>query len=160
MRTILIAAAASLSLAACATPQPYGPATSPTSQGWTLLPIENDRWRVSYRGLGPPELIRDYAMLRAADLTLERGGTWFEVYRESIDAGYPGGARPSVGVGAGSSRWGGYRSSGVGVGVGVNLSGGEPTTILLEIRIGQGPRPDDRDAYDAAEVARIIRERM
>lgn len=160
MRRLLIILAASAALGACATAAPYGPAASAGGQGWTLQPIENDRWRVAYRGLGPPEQVYDYALLRAAELTLERGYEWFEVDERGIDAGYPGGARPSVGIGGGTSRWGGYRSSGVGVGVGVNLSPGAPSTVVLEVRLGRGARPDRPNAYDAADVQRTIGPRV
>ena len=160
MRRLLIILAGAAALSACATAAPYGPAMSPTGQGWTVQPIQNDRARVSYRGLGPPEQVYDFALLRAAELTQERGYEWFEVDMRGVDAGYPGGARPSVGVSGGSSRWGGYRSSGVGVGIGVNLSPGAPSTVSLEIRMGRGARPDSPDAYDAADVQRTIAPRV
>ena len=160
MRRFLILAVAAAALSACATAAPYGPAMSPGAQGWTVQPIQNDRARVSYRSLGPPEQVYDYALLRAAELTLERGYEWFEVDMRGVDAGYPGGARPSVGVSGGSSRWGGYRSSGVGVGLGVNLSPGTPSTVSLEIRMGRGVRPDSPNTYDAADVQRTIGPRV
>jgi len=159
MKRLLIAAATAF-LAACATAAPYGPAGGPADQGWTVQPIQSNRFRVTYRGHGSPTRVRDYALLRAAELSLEHGAPWFRVENEWIDAGYPAGAQPSLGVSAGSGRFGGYRSSGVGVGVGANLSGGEATVTVIEITLGSGPRPDERDTFDAADVQRTIRARL
>lgn len=149
-----ILAASSLVLAACASLQPYGPAQGPSSQGYSEQRIEGDRYRINYRGVGAPGPVADYALLRAAELTLGQGYDWFEVTQRWID-GRPdsaGGVRPSVSVGAGSSRYGGYRASGVGVGVGLNLSGPQPTMATLEILLGRGARPDRPEAYDARGV--------
>ena len=75
-----------------------------------------------------------------------------------------GGLRPSVGVGYGSSRssgrYGSYSSSGVGVGVGLNFSGPSPTSTTLEVVMGNGPRPDRPNAYDARGVQDSLRARF
>lgn len=158
IRTALIAVAA-LSLASCASLAPYGEATSPTGQGYSEQRIEQDRYRITYRGVGDPARVADYALLRASDLTMANGFDWFEVTQRWTD-GRPdsaGGMRPSVSIGAGSSRYGPYRSSGVGVGVGLNFSGPSPTTTVLEVRMGRGPRPDRPTVYDPRQVAPNIR---
>lgn len=151
---LAVTAAAALGLSACQTLAPYGPAAGPSAQGWNQQQLTSDRWRVSYRGVGDPEVIVDRALLRAAELTLEQGREWFVVENRWTEAGRDGGPRPSVSVGAGSSDYGRYRSSGVGVGVGLNFGGGEPTVALLDIRTGAGDRP--REAYDAQEVRRNL----
>lgn len=158
IRPILISAAA-LALAACASMAPYGPATSPSAQGYAEQRIESDRWRVTYRGQGDVAMVSDYALLRAAELTLANGYDWFEVTQRWIDGRPSTGMRPSISIGGGSSRYGGYRSSGVGVGVGLNFGGSEPTTTVLEIRMGRGARPDTSEAYDARSVRDSIRPR-
>ncbi len=155
-------AASALTLSACAGLAPYGPQTSPSSQGYAEQRIESNRWRVTYRGVGAPGPVADYALLRAAQLTTQQGYDWFEVTQRWID-GRPdsaGGVRPSVSIGAGSSRYGGYSSSGVGVGVGLNLSGPSPTSTVLEIVMGRGQRPDRPDAYDARGVQEGIGRRL
>lgn len=157
MRPIVIAIAA-LSLAACASLQPYGPQTSPRGQGFAETRIESDRYRVTYNGVGAAGPVADLALRRAAELTVQSGADWFEVTQRYID-GRPdsaGGVRPSVSVGAGSGRYGGYSASGVGVGVGLNLSGPQPTSTTLEIRTGRGQRPDRAEAYDARQVLRSL----
>ena len=109
---------------------------------------------MTYNGVGAPGPVADYALLRAAELTTAQGYDWFEVTQRWTD-GRPdsaGGLRPSVGVGYGSSRYGGYRSSGVGVGVGLNFSGPSPTSTTLEVVMGNGERSDRPNAYDARAV--------
>lgn len=162
IRTLVIATAA-LSLAACASLAPYGPQRGPNGQGFSEQRIESDRYRVSYNGVGAPGPVADMALLRAADLTLEQGYDWFEVTQRWID-GRPdsaGGMRPSVGVsygsGRSSGRYGSYSSSGVGVGVGLNFSGPSPTSTTLEVVMGNGPRPDRPNAYDARGVQDNLR---
>ncbi len=158
IRTLAIAASA-LALTACASLAPYGPQRGPGGQGFSEQRIESDRFRVTYNGVGAPGPVADLALLRAAQLTTEQGYDWFEVTQRYID-GRPdsaGGVRPSVSIGGGSSRWGPYRSSGVGVGVGLNFSGPSPTSTVLEVRLGRGQRPDRAEVYDAREVQDALR---
>ena len=162
LKTLGFIAAATLAISACASLAPYGPQTAPNGQGYSEQRIESDRYRVSYNGVGAIGTVADYALLRAAELTLENGYDWFEVTRSWTD-GRPdgaGGFRPSVSIGAGSSRWGGYRSSGVGVGVGLNFSGPSPTSTEIEVLMGRGERPDRPNAYDARGVRDSIRARL
>ncbi|MDZ4362864.1 CC0125/CC1285 family lipoprotein [Brevundimonas sp.] len=154
-----LVAVAALSLSACASLAPYGPQGSPSGQGFAEQRIESNRYRVTYRGVGAAGPVADRALLRAAELTLEQGYDWFEVTQRWTD-GRPdsaGGIRPNVSIGAGSSRYGGFSSSGVGVGVGLNLSGPSPTSTVLEVVLGRGDRPDRPNAYDARGVRDAIR---
>jgi len=160
---LLLLAASAFALSACASLAPYGPASSPSSQGYVEQRIESDRFRITYRGVGAAGPVADLALLRAAELTTETGNDWFEVTQRYID-GRPdsaGGFRPSLGVGAGSSRYGGrhggFSSSGVGVGVGVNFSGPSATSTVLEVRLGRGQQPDRPEVYDAREVQAALR---
>ncbi|WP_332653364.1 CC0125/CC1285 family lipoprotein [Brevundimonas sp.] len=164
--TLPLIAAAGLALTACASLAPYGPQMGPGGQGYAEQRIESNRFRVTYNGVGAPGPVADMALLRAAELTTAEGYDWFEVTQRWID-GRPdsaGGMRPSVGVGYGSSSYGGrygsYRSSGVGVGVGLNFSGPSPTSTTLEVVMGRGERPDRPDAYDARGVQDSLRPRL
>ncbi|HEY1223678.1 MAG TPA: hypothetical protein VGE54_00505 [Brevundimonas sp.] len=157
IRHLLIATAA-LSLAACASLAPYGPATGPNGQGYTEQRIEANRYRVTYQGVGDARPVSDLAFRRAAELTLEQGYDWFEVTQRFVD-GRPdsaGGVRPSVSVGYGSGSYGGYRASGGGIGVGLNFSGPSPTATALEIVMGRGQKPDRTSAYDARSVRQSL----
>ena len=155
---VLSLAASTLALAACASLAPYGAQRGPGGQGYSDQRIESNRYRVTYNGVGAPGAVADFALLRAADLTTEQGYDWFEVTQSWTD-GRPGGAggvRPSVSIGGGSSRYGGYSASGVGVGLGLNFSGPSPTSTSLEIVMGRGQKPDRPTAYDARSVQASI----
>lgn len=160
--TLLTLAASALALTACASLAPYGPQSAPNGQGYAEQRIESNRFRVTYHGVGAPGPVADMALLRAADLTIQTGYDWFEVTQRWTDGrrDSAGGIRPSVSIGAGSSRYGGYSSSGVGVGVGLNLSGPQPTSTALEVVMGSGPRPDRPEAYDARDVQMTLRGRF
>lgn len=160
--SLSLIAVSALALSACATLAPYGPQQGPGGQGYSEQRIERDRWRVVYQGVGAPGPVADMALLRAAELTLANGDDWFEVTQRWTD-GRPdsaGGLRPSVSIGAGSGRYGGWSASGVGVGVGLNLSGPQPTSTALEIVTGRGARPDRPQVYDAGEVRQALRRRF
>lgn len=155
---LAVAAAGILTLGACASLAPYGPQMGQGGQGYAEAAIEANRYRVTYNGVGDPAPVADYVLLRAAELTLERGYDWFEVTQRWTD-GRPdprGGVRPSVSIGAGSGRYGGYSTSGVGVGVGLNLTGPGATSTTLEVVMGRGIKPDRPQAYDARDVARAL----
>ena len=155
-------AASALMLSACASLAPYGPQESARGQGFSEQQIESNRFRVTYNGVGAPGPVVDRALFRAGQLTVDQGYDWFEVTQRWID-GRPdsaGGVRPSVSIGAGSSRYGGYSASGVGVGLGFDLSGPQPTSTTLEIVMGRGAKPDRAEAYDARRVQDAIRNRL
>lgn len=157
-RTVGLLGAVALMAGACASLQPYGPQAPGGGQGYAEQRIEANRYRITYRGVGAPGPVADLALRRAAELTLQQGHDWFEVTQRWID-GRPdsaGGVRPSVSVGAGSGRYGGYSASGVGVGVGLNFSGPQPTSTLLEVVLGRGPAPDRPGVYDARQVAAAL----
>lgn len=154
IRSILIAGLLTASVAACTTAQPYGPAASATAQGFSVQPIESNRYRVSYTALSQEDA-RRYALRRAAEVTVENGGDWFRVVRGYTDMSQQGrrsGSSVSIG---GSSSSGGYSGGGVGVGLGVGIplgGGGEKTTESLEIITGTGPKPNEPEVYDAESV--------
>ncbi len=161
--TLPLIAAAGLVLSACAGLAPYGPQSGSGGQGYSEQRIESNRFRVTYSGVGAPGPVADMALLRAAELTTARGHDWFEVTQRWID-GRPdsaGGMRPSVGVsygsGHGSGRYGSFSGSGVGVGVGLNFSGPSATATTLEVVMGDGPKPDRPNAWDARSVQDSLR---
>lgn len=81
-RTLLLAALAAL-LAACSQATPYQPesASSRVSGGYSQEQLAADRFRVRFAGnsLTSRETVEAYLLYRAAELTLEQGGDWFEV---------------------------------------------------------------------------------
>lgn len=151
---IVLTGLSALALTACASLAPYGAQRGPGGQGYSEQRIESNRYRVSYNGVGAAGRVADYALLRAADLTTEQGYDWFEITQSWTDGrpGGEGGVRPSVSIGGGSSRYGGYSASGVGVGLGLNFTGPQPTSTALEIVLGRGQKPDRPNAYDARAI--------
>lgn len=156
MRLFALLSLCLAALMACATPTRYGPAVQPGAVGFSERPIESDRWRVGFRaGSGAsPALAEDYALRRAAELTVERGFDWFRVVDRFVEA--TGATSPRFSIGGGSSSFSGRRYSGSSIGAGVGFGfGGEPAPASsLEVLFGRGPAPPEPDVYDAREVLR------
>lgn len=161
LRPIVFAAMAAL-LAACASTPTYTPAASASAAGYSEQQIEGNRFFVTYRAPGGADaaLVQDYALLRAADVALEHNSDWFWVDRRNIDDSVSSG--PSIGVGVGGANYGGH--TGVGASVGFNIPIGNHNAraraATLEIRLGEGPKPDDPNAYDARATSANLRSRL
>ena len=146
-----IAVSALALLGACATSVPYGPAESDNAKGYSVVPIENNRFRVSYKD-NTMELARSRALRRSAEVTLANNADWFQVVTAYSDTGELAGGGSSVSIGGGSVS-GGRTSVGVGLGVSLPLGGSSgPVVHVMEIITGSGPKPDNPDAYDASDV--------
>lgn len=161
MKAFVIAPLIALLLTACETTSaPYGPATGPKAAGFSDIRLEQDRYRVTYRGSGKLDQARveDMALLRAADLALAQGYSWFRVVDRFADATQSNG--PTVSLGTGGASFGGRSSVGLGIGTSFALGGGGTRAVTLEVQFGRGARPNDRDAYDAADVSQSIRARL
>lgn len=153
MRLFAILSIAGL-LAACAATGPADyTANLGDNFGYTETKIESGRYRIVYRGSGdmPPEMVEDYALRRAAELTLSDGYDWFRVVGRTMDGEERGGV--SVGAGVGTGSYG--RRGGVSVGVGgdVGRIGAQAYfTSRIEILMGEGEKPEGGETYDAASV--------
>jgi opacity protein-like surface antigen len=157
MKRVLLAAAAALSLAACATaPTHYQPARGPSAVGYSELRIEPGRYRILFQGGpgAPAAQVQDYALLRAADLALADGYDWFRVVDRGVSqTGYGG---SSVSFGIGGASFGSHSATAVGVDTGFPLSGGAALAASLEVLMGRGPKPPDGNVYDARSVRASI----
>ena len=163
IKAVLFAAVAAVNLAACQTTPTYSAAPSANAAGYSEQQIESNRYSVTYRAPGgaDAQTLNDYALLRAADLTLEHNRNWFWVDRRSLN-GQGGHSGPSVGIGVGGGSFGHHSGVGVGAGFSFPLGGGGPTatSATLEVRFGEGPKPDDPNAYDARSIATNLRARQ
>lgn len=163
IRTFALAAA--LALAACATsPPPYVAAPTSAAEGYSELQIESNRYFVTFRAPGGAEVavLRDYALLRASELTLQNGRSWFWLDRQTME-GPMRRSGPSIGIGAGGGSYGSSGGGGVGVGINIPIGGGggeRARAATVEIRFGDGPKPDDANAYDASSTASSLRARI
>jgi len=156
MKRLVLSALAALSLAACATPTVYQAATGPDAVGYSEFRIEQGRYRVMFRGgsNASERQVMDYALVRAADLTIQQGYDWFRVSDRSMSYGAGGSSGPRFSIGVGGGSWG--RRSGVGMGVGTTFGdsgyGGGAPIASLEVFMGRGPKPPGLDVYDARAV--------
>jgi len=147
-------------LYSCASKVVYGPAKNSDSKGYYETAIESNRYRVSFRG-GSQETAYDYALLRAAELTLASGAEWFQVTNVFSDGNYEGKSRSNVSVGGSVGSYGGHTASGIGLGIGFPLGGSTPDTLqTIEIVTGKGPMPEGSKVYDAKSISESIRARM
>jgi len=83
----VIAAVCVLGLAACASTPDYVAANDPDDFGHYSTRLDDNRYRIVYNGGRTTGLntTRDYALMRAAELTLADGYDWFEVIdRETV----------------------------------------------------------------------------
>lgn len=139
-------------ITACAsTPEPYRAATSDKGNGYSSLAIESNRFRVSYRA-EDVVTARDFALLRAAEITRENGDDWFRVvnsYTQQAEP-YSNAGGTSVSVGGSTGSYG----SGVGIGIGFGLGGNSKDDVvhLIEIFTGSGEKPEGEEVYDAYSV--------
>ena len=87
---ITITGLAILLLSGCASTSGYVAADNPGDHGYSSRKIAGDRYLVNYNGNRRTNIqdTRDYALLRAAELTVEQGFDWFEVVdRETATTG-------------------------------------------------------------------------
>ncbi len=90
-KSALIAAVAGLLPACSATMPTYQAASGPNGVGHFSAPAENGRQLVVYTGTKDMSVgqVAEYAMLRAAELTLEAGKEWFAVVNSNTAQLHP-----------------------------------------------------------------------
>ena len=84
--TRIVLLTALLTLGACASSPNYVAADSANDYGHSTRKISENRYRVNFNGTRRADLqdTRDFALLRAAELTLAEGYDWFQIVdRES-----------------------------------------------------------------------------
>jgi len=164
IRTLIFVAA--MALVGCATaPPPYAAAPNAAGAGYSEQQIETNRFTVTYRAPGGADagLLQDYALLRAADLTLEHNHDWFWVDHRGLDQATSAYSGPSIGIGVGGASIGNHVGFGTGLGMSFPLGGHTAQSARaasLEIRFGEGAKPDQPNAYDARSVETNIRARL
>lgn len=167
MKKLLILCAASLTLTACATgPSSYGPVTEQSSLGFKAMQIEDDRFRISYTGRSSNEA-QDFALLRAAEITLDEGYSHFKVVTGHMEnnrqARSPVSSSVSIGFGSGGRGYYGRRGGAhTNLGLGININDvaralqGDRITNSIEILL-RNEGGEDPNIYNAESVADSIR---
>jgi hypothetical protein len=193
MKRLLTAAAIALAagLAACATATPYQPAVLTASgpqNGFYEVPIEQNRWRVTFAGntVTSRQQVEDALLLRAAELTLQQGFDHFVAVNRAVerDVSYRADPDPFYGPGFGYGRFGSpywspawryHRSAfgwryrdpffdpfwGGGFGRGsVDVREIDKYEASAEILMGRGTAPADARAFDARQVVANLAPRI
>ncbi|MDX1498890.1 MAG: hypothetical protein R3176_03270 [Woeseiaceae bacterium] len=158
-----------LALGACASQPSYVAADDPGDYGYHARKIADDRYRVNYNGSRNLEDARDYALLRAAELTIADGYEWFQVVdRETATTEVRERAQSRFGA---ERHWTVEERCGL---VSCTRSARPTATWArmdfgpdrpevrhshsLEIVMGKGEMPEDGSYYDARAVMNAIYE--
>lgn len=147
-----------LALSACSSTV-YKEARGPMSMGYSDAPLEDGRYRITFRGRDF-NIAYDFALLRAAEITLAKEHDWFRVTNAFSDEDQDHSHNAHVTVG---SRYGGHRRHGDywGMGFGFPLNEGYRSALhSIDIQLGKGDRPGDENVYDAASVKATIGPRV
>ncbi|MEP1231629.1 MAG: hypothetical protein ABJG88_13225, partial [Litorimonas sp.] len=167
-----------LILGACATATPYQEASAPGKfDGFSQTVIENDRARVSFAGntITERDVVENYLLYRAAELTVERGFDYFTLQERDVEQktrlrstgsgfnngffnynffhprfGWGGSRFGGRGFGSRFGRFGGSsfgfgRGGFGGVGSGFDLREITKYRATAEVRFGRGTKPDEQD---------------
>lgn len=156
MKRLLFLVVSLLLLQACATTSPYQPANS-RGYGYSETQLSDTQYRIDFKAWDVPSgKAVNYAMLRAAELTLEKGYDWFEAVDRKSEAVKP---RATTTVGFGLSS---MRSSHFGMGMGMDMGGDDrnESEVLLEIQMGKGIKPDTTQVYSASELVENLRKAL
>jgi hypothetical protein len=159
MQRTVLACLLALALVACATPPTPFAAAGPQGIGYSELRIEQNRYRVTWRGTDHPGAPgEDLALLRAADLALANGYDWFRVVSRNDTAAQSRG--PTLSLGTGGADYGRHSAVGLGIGTSFNLGGPPLRAVTLEVLMEKGTPPHEAGAYDAHDAAKTIRGRI
>ena len=162
-------------LSACATQSPYQPAEKRGAEGYTETKLTDNRYRVTFTGNAstPSETVKDYALLRAAEVTLQNGYDWFRLVNSDIDKK----VRSTTSVGSdfdvpgqttvyqrcGLLSCSTAVSSSPGFSPGFDVATTNTSTAYssaLEIVMGKKPMPASVESYDARNLASTLRRLM
>ena len=159
-------------LCACASQTPYQPAEKRGAEGYTETMLTANRYRITFNGNAqtPAETVKDYALLRAGELTLEKGYDWFQLANSSNDKRVQ--TTTTLGTGldfpgetAVYQRCGLVRCSttvATSPGFSTGFDTANSTAIAaysssLEIVMGKKPMPNSVESYDARQLVSSLR---
>ncbi len=163
MKKVMFISAAIVTLTtACASTQTaYGPSDE-NGIGFRQIQLDPDRFRVSFTARNVDEA-RDYALLRAAELTEAEGYTHFRIIHGGTQSNGPNAPiSTSVGVATGFGGRGFHRGRGpiVDVGIGVHDVGrvieGNKVRETIEVRLLSAAVPNDPNVYHAQSLIKSV----
>lgn len=152
-----------ITLSACSSQPDYRKAEG-SGYGYQETKVSETDYRVSFKARGSDSTkAMDYALLRAAEITIEQGYDWFVVtHRETLidrervepnnSLSYTNSRDVVTRCGLISCTTREYPSSSMSAGI--HIGGNESSEIqsILVIRIGKGTRPDTDYSFNALEV--------
>lgn len=151
-------------LSSCATGPLYSPATGPDQAGYSETRLTDTRYRVTFVGRSSTsaDQVSNFALLRAAELTLENGYDWFRVVSRDTEGQPRRNLEPRISIGVGHacypfgcSRLGSPWYTGVGVS---SAAYRDRYRSSLEIIMGSGEPEDPSEVYNAGELYRYLRD--
>jgi hypothetical protein len=172
-RIVLIVAL--FTLGACASSPKYVAADKATQYGHYSYKIGENRYRVNFTGNRRASLqdTRDFALLRAAELTLAEGNDWFQIVdRETATTETEAPVRSGFGIERAyyvEDRCGliscsrSVRPTSYATYASMDFDAGRSQTShshSLEILMGKGEVPEDGNYYDAQSVVKAIYQTM
>jgi len=167
---ILLSMAFVILASGCATQSAYGPADHNNGYGYSESRLTSNRYRVSFTGNShtSSDRVKDYALLRAAELTLQQDHDWFNIVSRETDKESREGAE--FGISANQPRYItrdcgllGCRTSFSRVSSGAHISSSRTSTrytSFVEIVMGSGEPENPAAVYDASELSETLRAKM
>lgn len=161
MKFFITSLMVSFLLMACASSPVYSPA-SDNGFGYSHSQLDNNSYRVHFKMRGDDtKQAMDYAMRRAAQLTLEKGYDWFVVNDQQTLTHTRQNADPSIShsqtmvvtrdcglVGCKTRSYPVHQTT-----FGTQLESSQSMVeSIIAIRMGKGVRPQSDNSYDALEV--------
>lgn len=130
----------------------FGPAYG-SDFGYRNTQIQKDHFRINYTSRDAYQS-RDFALLRAAQITKNEGYTHFKIIGGDYYDNGPNIISAGIGIGLG----GRYNRSDIGIGVNdiTRAVEGHKATETIEVRLLTNPSPNDPDVYDAQSIIRNI----
>ena len=154
MKRYILSTAATLLLAGCSSsPKAFGPAYN-SDFGYRNTQIQNDRFRVSYTSRDLHKS-RDFALLRAAQITQNEGYSHFQIINgETYDNG-PNAIGTHLGIGLGGGR---YNRSGINLGVHdvARTLEGQKVTETIEVILLSSAPANDPNVFSAQSIIKNI----
>ena len=160
MNKLITTALLTLTLFGCASHSGYKAANG-SGYGYSESEISENRYRIDYRARShQTSKAKNYALLRAAELTQEKGYDWFVVVdRESrveksvdrFDSRVQQGQTVTKSCGLLGCTTSTQPTSSYAMGVSTG-NGKDEALISIEVRMGKGVKPTAGDVYDSTEV--------
>ncbi|WP_404409492.1 hypothetical protein LG272_02715 [Pseudidiomarina marina] len=160
---VMLFTLASLVLVGCSSQPDYRKAEG-SGYGYQETKISDTQYRVSFKARGSDKTkAMDYALLRAAEVTLENGYDWFVVtHRETLidrervspesSIGYTSSNDMVTRCGLISCTTTHYPRDTFSAGVHIGGRKSSEIESIVEIKIGKGTRPDTDYSFNALEV--------